>query len=301
MSTLAHAPWISLVVHVRTSKDAINSKVEKMLEILLRSGMAWYSEEAPAVFAVHPKNRGGLMLGPNDSQVKGAKMLSIGVKLDKLTDAVAMEMSSDPAMRQQQVSKNQALINVAGGLLAPMNGKERYLTLGMSHITAFCKAVMAGAKTQQFALSSEGTLNLTAILQKHGGDTAENPFAIMCNKGWRWLIISKDVELACPWLPALIQSGLNSSHAVGLAAQEIEVAATMAMHYEQNDPKDWQAAVEAASAVSPPRLSYIEHVAKFVRDFGGGEGSPLIMFLDEYSKALGCSSVTIGQELLRCA
>ena len=49
---------------------------------------------------VHPKNRGGLMINGFDSQTKGSKVKHVGANLAKLTDAVCIELSPDPAKRK---------------------------------------------------------------------------------------------------------------------------------------------------------------------------------------------------------
>jgi hypothetical protein len=49
---------------------------------------------------VHPKNRGGLMINAFESHQKGSKVKHVGAKLEKLVEAVCMQMSPDPVKRK---------------------------------------------------------------------------------------------------------------------------------------------------------------------------------------------------------
>ena len=79
-----------------------------------------------------------------------------------------------------------------------------------SHTTAFCKAAKHGCVRHEDSIM--------------GPSSFKGDFVTMCNIGWEWLIISRDVEMAFPQLPELFQRGLNSKHAAVTRASEIEVA-----------------------------------------------------------------------------
>eukprot|EP00959_Pyramimonas_sp_CCMP1952_P029315 615501-Pyramimonas_sp.AAC.1 len=57
----------------------------------------------------------------------------------QLSHAVCFELGINPPLRWQHVAKNKSLVDRAQGLLAPVNGVERYVTVGRGRATAFCK------------------------------------------------------------------------------------------------------------------------------------------------------------------
>ena len=70
------------------------------------------------------------------------------------------ELSKDPKRRAMQLTKNNTTIERANGLLANATGKERFITVGCSHTTQFCKLAMIGGITSRPKLRSEGTHRL---------------------------------------------------------------------------------------------------------------------------------------------
>ena len=53
-------------------------------------------------------------------------------------------MSAIEATREQQLAFNEAMVQQAGGLLAPLNGAEWYVTVSSGHVSQFCKAALSG-------------------------------------------------------------------------------------------------------------------------------------------------------------
>lgn len=49
---------------------------------------------------VHPENRSGMMVNAFEAHKKGSKVKHVGAKLEKLVEAVCMQMSPDPARRK---------------------------------------------------------------------------------------------------------------------------------------------------------------------------------------------------------
>ncbi len=48
----------------------------------------------------HPKNRGSLLINPNNAHRNGSLIRRVGANLAELHNAVSMEMSPDPAVRK---------------------------------------------------------------------------------------------------------------------------------------------------------------------------------------------------------
>ena len=49
----------------------------------------------------HPKNRGSLLLNPNNAHRNGSLIRRVGANISELHNAVSMEMSPDPVRRQE--------------------------------------------------------------------------------------------------------------------------------------------------------------------------------------------------------
>ena len=51
-----------------------------------------------------------------------------------------------PTKNDQQLALNKTLVEQSGGLLAPLSGKERFVSVGTSHTCAFFRAAQANCK-----------------------------------------------------------------------------------------------------------------------------------------------------------
>jgi len=66
-----------------------------------------------------------------------------------------MELASSGKVRTEQIEDNMKLVARSQGLIAPVNGLERYITLGCGHTAAFCKPAMVGEKTPEKSIQDE--------------------------------------------------------------------------------------------------------------------------------------------------
>ena len=109
-----------------------------------------------------------------------------------LAKSTAFELSGLEPARSEQLGYNHTLVDKADGMLAPVIGKERYLTVGCGHTTAFYHAANASRKTSEPDLQdSFGRLNARSL-----GRT-DAAMRRMPTKGWRWTILSWQCE--CTW------------------------------------------------------------------------------------------------------
>ena len=60
---------------------------------------------------------------------------------------VAQEQAVELRPLKEQVDANVKVIQQSNGLLAPVKGSERFLTLGTGHMAAFCRAANHGCWT----------------------------------------------------------------------------------------------------------------------------------------------------------
>lgn len=203
---------------------------------------------------------------------KGARILHNGPDFQKIHQSVAIELSNEPARRKNQVEANQRLILSSQGQLAPLSGQERYLSLGSSHLSQFCRAMMACSKTDQQELAANGHLSMEVATKGQ-----LSTFQDMCTKGWPWLVVQSEVESAFPWLPVLVQQALNSVHNVAMGATEMETMRQVAEVYHHQ--KNLQAAFAQAAATKPKCMPYIGAIGHFAKHFAGGETFQLVKLL----------------------
>ena len=102
-----------------------------LLVILWKYNMIYEVKEVhPRFFLVHIANRDYLMMNPKNAHVRGAQIKASGADLGQLTNAYCIELPESGKRRDEHIEKNRTLIKQAEGLLAPVNGRERYVTVG---------------------------------------------------------------------------------------------------------------------------------------------------------------------------
>lgn len=282
--------------HVRellATEMAINLKVNQVLDALHKGGYAFHQSVPPEALLIHPSNRGGLMVNPHDVHAKGFSLLQVGPDLSKIRRSVCFEITN-----QDQVKKNESLA-ASSNLLAKPTGKERYLTVSSSHLVSFCRCVLFATKTEHADLAKlcNGHLSLEALLAS-SGTPCGNPLETMVRKGWNWEIIKADVEKSFPELPHLLAQGLNTDAAVQQGCGEMEAMRSLAELFtvaSSNGTPSWASCIAQVKAARPNCHEYLDSIALFARNFGGGPGFPLVKLLEAISKAGGIT-VSIGQE-----
>ena len=112
------------------STKSVNQRLDAILGILEASNLAYKIQLKPQALLVHPANRSGQMVNPHDAWTKGMALVQVGIQKAKLEpDSLAMEMSTHPEKKAQQVQMNQQLVDGAQGALAPINQQERFLAI----------------------------------------------------------------------------------------------------------------------------------------------------------------------------
>ena len=88
----------------------------------------------------------------------------------------SQELSNQMAEKKSQIAANETIAHASEGTLCPPSGQERFLSLGSSHLSQFCKAALHGCTTSNeelTAISHNGNLNLQACCGSQGN---QNPF-----------------------------------------------------------------------------------------------------------------------------
>ena len=290
---------------IRAIKDhetlAINLKRNQIFDILDENKLGCVEKVRIADLACHPSNRGGQMLNAHDVHVKGAAMVTTGCDLTKLVEACCIEFSNDPKKKAEQLNSNVMLIKHSGGMLAELEGRERKMTLATSHMVAFCRALVAGCKTTQVQLTSDGEhLSLSHILAGTS-NVEQHPLHVMCYEGIVMRVLPAELEELFPDVCVMIQQSYNSSHTITKPPNEMETAATIAFYYEtllkMGQKPTLEQAVKNAGASMPQCLSYLPVLVHWVANYAGGDSFPMVHFLEKYSSMFG-ESLILGEVFL---
>ncbi|CAE7826156.1 unnamed protein product [Symbiodinium sp. CCMP2592] len=221
------------------------------------------------------------MLNGFDMLAKGERILSQGLRKDLLEcSAVAIGLSSNSTIREQQVEANHKLAAQFSTCISMPQGKELFMTVGSSHTTCFLKSLMYGKLEQ----SSNSCMQ------------PGHPVQEALVSGWNWLILSDVLEQQWPGLPLLYSSVLNNSNSVHVASTEMEALATLQKYMASG--KSMQEAITLCKQGEPVCKSYIDAIAMFAQKFCGGTDMPMVGFLVGFSKVYG-ESQRLGSEFTR--
>jgi hypothetical protein len=107
---------------------------------------------SPNLFVVHPHNRGKLGVNPFNCHRNGAIIKRVGANLKLLEQATAFELPPLGTKEREVILANHSkIVARSKGLLAPLNGSERFASVGTGHTVQFCKAAIAGCKTNHYS------------------------------------------------------------------------------------------------------------------------------------------------------
>jgi hypothetical protein len=263
-------------------------------EVLLNAKVGYFSILDVDTMLVHPANRGGLGINHFNAHQTGFKIHKVGADLSQLKQACCVEMHPVGVAKELEVACNQKLVAKSAGMLAPVTGQERYVSLSCGHTAAFCKAAKARCNTNIPGIAdAAGKLDPNLL-----ASTSPN-FAKMLGEGWLWFVVPYWLADEVPGFPHLAQQALNASHSVANQATEMEVAASIAEEVaSQGSTICWKAAIAAAAASEPPCIDYIDTVGLYVKLYGGGSKAQLIHFLSGFAKQYG-ESLKLGQEFMK--
>ena len=302
MATSLPPAVVSQVNYIMDSQKPVNQQVDELCQLFIKHGFARHQAVKHNEMLVHPENRAKGMLNAHDVHQKGAQMIQVGMKRALLGEAMCVELSTKMDTRAQQLAKNANMVEQANGSLALIHGQESFLThpKGVFIPREGCglvSVVLASHSIYFHHVNTQGFLSLscshtTAFLRAiergcHNpvGDkldiTKSDPCRDLIQNGWQWLVLSSQVEEAWPVLPGIFQCALNSSNAIAKAANELEVAATLAQFFQGGMTLN-QALAKAKDGAIACQDS-LDSIAYFVQHYAGGETCPLIAFLQRFS------------------
>ena len=272
-----------------------NEQLQLLVGCLKAHKMIYMVENIePKFFMTHKANRGGLLLSPHNVHRNGARIAKVGADFKQLTNALCMELSELGPLRDEHIAANATLIARSDGLLAPLNGGERYVSLGCGHTVAFCKqAAIKGSTVEK------------SIKIPNGGDTIDlqmlcknQAYASMIMHGWSWDVVPAIIDQMFPAFAVLAQKALNTQNHISTEVGELETCMTLAATARDPGMKaldGWKdIAIENVVSLCVPSSKYASTLLEFVLNYGGGEDAYLIAFMDSVSKQFGCNA-TMGQ------
>ena len=278
------------------STKAPITKWKDILEILNEHKIVYTFKATAAMMLVHPANRSKLGVNPYNCHRVGAYIKRMGADLELLNKATAIEIAPLDPKHSDQLEFNRKLVAMSSEMLAPINGSERFLSLGNGHTAQFAKAAGAQCRTPQASMSTDGYLNVQHLTKD------DHSLKIMLEEGWTWTILPWQAEEVWPALPDLVQRSLNASNSIASQASELETACAVAefaqMQANAGGTVDWEKAIEAACASMPPCANYIQTIGAYVKLYSGGGHAPMIHYLDEFAKAFG-ENRRLGEEFLQ--
>ena len=270
-----------------------NEHFSDLVAILKKHKMCYQLVLHPKFFLTHRKNRGGLLLSPHNVHKNAAGIKATGADLEMLNNSWCTELPEDGPIRTAHLAKNAALIARADGLLAQINGEERFCSMGCGHTVAFCKHAGAGGQTPQPSLQMHGstTIDLQSIFMNAN-------FKTMISEGWSWNVVYACVDEQFPQFGQVAQKALNTRNHVANVIGELEACMTLADTMQdpgmQTLPEWKQLAVENISSLCAPCSNYAETLLDYIVAYGGGSDACLIQFVDNVAKQFG-ANVALGE------
>ena len=270
--------------------------VEQILGLLKRAGLAYEQRIHAQFVGVHPSNRYGQGVQPSEVHSLMEDIASLGWSWAKVTQATFIELPVGP-LGVQYEQFNAELAAGSGEQLAPVApGGLRFLSLACGHTNQGLRAAHFGVKSASSLLAENGRLSERKI-------SARDPeMGRAISQGLEWTVLARQVEEAFPGLVGMVQEALNASDQIHRSESELEVA--FKLHkiaaglgggtVEAQAAVDW-ASVEAQAARSKPAcVADIPAISKFVQQFSGGGGAPMLRSLQQFVASLKARRVVRG-------
>ena len=176
------------------------------MEILRKHNLLKEMVIAPIKVLVHKENRNRHMIKALDAHEKGEYVYGVGCDRSQMSKAICCELAPMGPMRLTNIQKNKDLVDMANGLLAPINGTEEYLSLSCSHFTAFCRAANHGCKTPRSAIANgAGRIDAHRLKQ-------QSEWRAVLEVGWSWTIIPWEIDIHWPRFAKVLQRALNTGN-----------------------------------------------------------------------------------------
>ena len=212
---------VKMLNEIINGTGPILSRFQKSIEVLKRANLLYELCLTCDSVMVHPSNRAGLGVNPHEVHRLGQNIYKVGFHIEEL-NPYAIEAAIDPQALNAQFEFNRRIINLSNNLLAPISGKERYLSVGGGHLAQFVRAVTAGCNTTFIEMADqEGLLDKHKLLK-------DSTLRKMCEEGFTWTIVKHVVDKKVPGFADFMQRALNSTNSIRNECTELEVMCSIA-------------------------------------------------------------------------
>ena len=270
-------------------------KLQRIVHYCVKENIASYIDNLTAdLFCIHPDNRSSLLLDWFKMHSNGANIKKAGANEARLQESVAFELSHNLTEKAAQLNSNRKLVKDSGGHVAPVTGKERWISVGASHFTQFVKGAGVGVKTPIAELQDANGCLQNAILEKD-----DEFFANLIKRGWRWLIFPAQAQVAWPTLPSFLQFAYNAGNSLFTPKSEMECMMDiirMAEASETTTSEEYYAIAQQVGKAMPECNAYINTIADFARLFANETSDAKELF--DFANAFG-ESRKIGEEFFK--
>ena len=256
----------------------------ELCEIIDKYGLSYRLDNVHCkFFLVHMSNRGGLVLSPFNVHRNAVNIKNSGADLDLLSNSYAFELAADGPRRIKHIEANQKLIVRAAGLIAPINGIERYITLGAGHTSQFCKLADIEGESSEPALCVHGSKRIDRQQLCRNKNLGK-----MINEGWDWTIFDSSVDEQYPRFSLIAQRALNARNHSNTSVGELECCMTLLTTISDQgfyEIENWrEVAIQEIEGTNAPCKDYAGILLDFVCKFSGGHDGWAIKLVDSIAK-----------------
>ena len=247
----------------KSDKDGLVSAIESVIDKLIVLGLAYYDHLPPHKVGVHKSNRYGLGVVAHWVQKLGLQITRMGWSWLACQGAVCIEDDDNRGSAKKTVELQSG---------SPLFGQSKLLEIGYGslacgHTNQFLVAALSNAECQYEYISIDGRMSKNRIV-----DLRPN-MADVFEKGLKWLILRKQVEVLFPDLPALVQAARQAIGQVqhGESLYELLEAIQAIVSATATNEIDWKS-LEARIAKSESKhVADIPVLSAFIRLYGGGK------------------------------
>jgi len=269
-------------------------KLQRIIKHCKQEGITQTVENVTAdMMLVHPDNRGSLLLDFYKMHQNGSNIKKAGANTARLQESVCFGVSTNIAKRSLQFDANRKMVANSGGHVAPVAGHERYISVGTSHFSQFCKGALAGVKTPIAALQ-----DANGCLQKSTLEKNDEFFSSLLNDGWSWLVFPPESDETWPELANTLQFALNAGNNLYTPKSEMECfmdICSMASSIGAKTLEEYKEIAAKVGMAMPECHGYLVKIAELARMFPHGDTTP--KELHEFANQYG-ESRKLGEEFI---
>lgn len=168
------------------------AKWKKISAYLLEEKVMFQQQLTADELIIHPQNRGGMGVQVYNMHSKGKRILECGCDISLLNGSTCVEMHPNQSKKQAQCQVTAKLHQNHPDFIAPVSGKERFLSLSASHVSQFFKAMVLGCKSPEEDLVDPKSGRMSVASHAH-----DQEFYKAATQGWTWTVVPWYVEETC--------------------------------------------------------------------------------------------------------